>query len=555
MGRPRDEHLTTEIAREVCQRVQSKGVLSGSIASLGQHYAIGLNAVNCQTGDSLGSEQVEAASREEVLKALGTATTRLRKKLGESLASVQKYGTPVEQATTSSLEALQSYSLGIKAQHEKGDEAAVPFYKRAIELDPNFAMAYARLGVAYWNESQAQLASVNTARAYQLHDRVSERERFYIDSHYFDLVTGEAEKAIQVYELWGQTYSNDFSPHANLNVVYKGLGQQEKALAEAREAIRLEPNSASSYGNLASALRGLNRLDDATKVLNDAAARHIWTDQLSSNRYLIAFVVGNTDEMQRLIAASAGKPGEEDEMSATQADTELYHGRLRKSREWLRRAVEAARRNGDLETAATYEVEAALEEVEIGNAEQARRDVEDGLKLASNRDTQIESALALARIGDVARAQGMADSLRKRFPTDTLVNNLWLPTIEASIELARGNQTRALDLLQTAAPYELSSSLWGGLLYPAYVRGQAYLMAHDGTAAAAEFQKIADNRGAVANRTMGVLAHVGLAKAYALSGNKEKAVGAYQDFLALWRDADSDVPILEQAKAEYAKLQ
>jgi tetratricopeptide (TPR) repeat protein len=355
--------------------------------------------------------------------------------------------------------------------------------------------------------------------------------------------------------LWGQTYSNDFSPHANLNVVYKALGQQENALAEAREALRLEPNSASSYGNLASALRGLNRLDEATKVLDDAAARHIWTDQLSSNRYSLAFLLDDTKEMQRLVSASIGKPGEEDQMFATQADTEVYHGRLAKSHDWLRRAVEAARSNGDMETAATYEVEAGLEEVEVGNAEQARLDVQAGLKLASNRDLQIESALAAARIGDSARAQAMADNLRKRFPTDTLVNNLWLPTIEASIELARGNQARALDLLQTTAPYELSTGLWGGLLYPAYVRGQAYLMAHDGTAAATEFQKIVDHRGAVANRIVGALAHVGLARAFALSGNKEKALAAYQDFLTLWRGADPDIPILKEAMAEYAKLQ
>ena len=555
MGRRRDEHLTTESAREVCQRVQGNAVLSGSIASLGQHYAIGLNTMNCQTGDSLGSEQAEAATREDVLKALGAATTRLRKKLGESLVSVQKYSTPIEQATTSSLEALRSYSLGIKAQHERGDEAAVPFYGRAIELDPNFAMAYARLGVVYWNESQTQLASVNTTRAYQLHDRVSERERFYIDAHYFDLVTGQAEKAIQVYELWGQTYPNDFSPHANLNVVYKDLGQQEKALAEAREALRLEPNSASSYGNLASALKSLNQLDEARKVLDDAAARHIWTDQLSLNRYFLAFLEDDAGEMQRLVSASLGKPGEEDEMSATQAATEVYYGRLTKSREWLRRAVEASRRNGDMETAATYEVEAGLEEVEVGNVEQARRNVEAGFKLATNRDTQIESAIVWARIRDSTRAQAIADDLLKRFPTDTLVNNLWLPTIEASIELNRGNQTRALDLLQTSAPYELSSGVWGGVLYPAYLRGQAYLMAHDGPAAANEFQKIVDHRGAVVNRVFGVLAHVALARAHMLSGNKEKAMAEYQQFFALWKDADPDVPILKQSKAEYAKLQ
>jgi eukaryotic-like serine/threonine-protein kinase len=299
----------------------------------------------------------------------------------------------------------------------------------------------------------------------------------------------------------------------------------------------------------------MNRLDEAKKVLEDAAARHIWTDQLSSNRYLVAFLEDDTSEMQRLVSASVGKPGEEDEISASQADTEVYHGRLTKSREWLRRAVEAAKRNGDMETAATYAVEGALEEAEVGNVDQARRNVEAGLRLATNRDVQIESAIALARIGDSARAQALADDLRKRFPTDTLVNNLWLPTIEAGIELNRGNRSRGLDLLQTTTRYELSSSLWGCLLYPAYLRGQAYLMAHDGTAAAAEFQKIVDHRGAVVNRSIGALAHLALARAYSLSRDKEKAAAAFQDFLTVWKDADPDVPIMRQAKAEYAKLQ
>jgi len=555
MGRPKDERLTPEVAREVCQRAQSTAVLSGSIVSLGQHYAIGLNAVNCQTGDSLGSEQVEAASREEVLKGLGRATLALRKKLGESLASVEKYGTPIEQATTPSLEALQAFSLGIKAQHEKGDLDAVPFYKRAIELDPNFAIAYARLGVVYWNLNDPAQGAAYSTKAYQLHERVSERERFYIDSHYFDLVTGEAEKAIQVYELWGQSYPNDFSPHANLNVLYKNLGQIEKGLRESGEALRLEPNSANNYGNLSSSLRGLGRYDEAQKVLNDAAARHIATDQLVFSRYLLAFLADNSSGMHQEISAAAGKPGEEDEMYATQADTEAFHGRFSKSRDFLRRAIESAKSEDDDATAASFATDAALVEAEAGNAEWARQNVEDGLKLSANHDTKIEAALVWARLGDAARAQSLVDDLHKTFPTDTILNNIWLPTIEASLELSRHNQVRALEQLQIAAPYELSSSLWGGLLFPIYTRGDAYLMAGDGTAAAAEFQKMIDHRGIVVNRIQGALAHLGLGRAYAMVGNQEKARAAYQDFLSLWKDADPDVPVLRQARAEYAKLQ
>jgi eukaryotic-like serine/threonine-protein kinase len=554
MGRAPDTRLTTEVAREICQRSGSKAVLTGSIASLGQHYAIGLNAVNCQAGDSLGSEEAEANSREEVLKALGAATIKLRKKLGESLASVQKYDTPVEQATTSSLEALRAYSMGIKAHNEKGDRAAIPLFKRAIELDPQFAMAYARLGVAYWNESDVGLAGVNTTRAYQLHDAVSERERFYIDSHYFDLVTGESEKAIQVYELWQQTYPNDFSPVANLTVVYKALGQPEKALYEAREELRLEPSSANSYGNLASTLRGMCRLGEAAKVLDDAAARHLATDQLSLARYELAFLNDDAKEMQRVLAETTGKLGE-DQIFSEQGDTEAFHGRMHASREWTRRAIEAARHNDDLETAAGYYVEGGLQEVEVGNLEQARHNIDSGLKLASNRDNQLESALALARMGDSARVQSMTADLHKRFPSDTIVSSYWLPVIEASLELRRGNHQRALDLLRGTTSYELTTSLWGGMLFSMHVRGQAYLMAHDGAAAAGEFQRLLTQRCAVGNRVQGALAHLGLGRAYALTGDKEKARAAYQDFLALWKDADPDVPVFQQAKAEYAKLQ
>jgi eukaryotic-like serine/threonine-protein kinase len=555
MGHGRDERLTVDLAREVCQRSGSSAVLAGSIASLGRHYAIGLNAVHCQTGDWLGGEQAEAASREDVLKVLGIATVRLRKKLGEELASVQKYDTPVEQATTASLEALQAYSLGIKAHREKGDEAAIPFFKRAIELDPNFAMAYARLGIGYWNQGQSQLASEATKRAYQLRERVSERERFYIDSHYFDVVSGELEKSVQVYSLWQQTYPRDSVPYTNLTVLYKTLGQPEKALKEAREELRLEPNSATSYGNAASTLRGLGQLKEADAILDEAATKHLATDQLSFNRYSLAFLEDNEAEMQQLVSAAVGKPGEEDELFATHGDTDAFYGRMAKARGWQRKAVQSARQDGDLETAATYQVDAAIQEAEAGNIEQARRDVDAGIALGTSRDIQIEAALVMARIGDTTRSRALIDELRKKHPNDILVINYWLPTVQASLELGKGNPTRALDLLQGVSPYELSTDLWGAVTYPIYVRGEAYLMAKDGKAAAAEFQKLIDDRCFIANRMVGALAHLQLGRADAMLGNREKARTAYQDFFALWKDADADTPLLRQAKAEYAKLQ
>ncbi len=415
-------------------------------------------------------------------------------------------------------------------------------------------MAYARLGVVYWNLNDPAQGAVNCTKAYQLHDRVSDRERFYIDSHYFDLVTGETEKAAQVYELWGQSYPNDFSPHANLNVLYKALGQMDKALTESREALRLEPNSANNYGNLASSLRGLGRFDEARQVLNDAAARHISTDQLLFSRYVLDFLADDRQGMQQEIAAAAGKSGEDEEMYATQADTEAYHGRFTKFRDFLHRALESAKTEDDAASAGGYSMDAALTEAVAGNSDRASADLEAGLKLATNHDTQIEAALVWGTLGESARTLAILDELHKTYPSDTIVNNLWIPTIAASMELSRHNQARALEQLQIAAPYELSTSLWGGLLFPTYVRGEAYLMAGDGSAAAGEFQKMIDNRGISANRIQGALAHLGLGRAYAMAGKKDQARAAYQDFLNLWKDADPDVPVLKQAKAEYEKL-
>ncbi len=556
MGHPKDERLTPDLAREVCQRTGSKGMLMGTISSLGSHYAIGLNAVNCRTGDLLGSEQVEADSREHVLGSVGKAVTRMRKKLGESLSSVQEYDTPVEQATTSSLEALQAYSLALSTWSNKGEEAAIPFFKRAVELDPNFAMAYARLGTVYFNISQAGLASENTKKAYDLRDRVSEREHLYIESHYYSYVTGEMDKSVQVFEVWTHTYPRDVVPHANLGALYYYLGSYEKAAAELREALLLEPNNATCYLSLAGACLALNRPDQVKEVLDQAQARKLESAFLSTNRYFLAFLRDDADEMQRLVTTAAGKPGFEDVLLEQQSDTEAYHGRFAKARASTQLAIGSARHSGDQEIAAFYQVEAAVREAAVGNNEEARKDVAEALALVSTRDVETLGALALAQAGDSAHASAMADDLRKRFPTDTLLNDYWLPTIRATLAIKKGDAADALELQQAAATYELGSPqpFQLGTLYPIYVRGQAYLAAGQGDAAAGEFQKIIDHRGVVLNFPLGALARLGLARARAASGDVAGAKTAYQDFFVVWKDADPDISILKEAQLEYARL-
>jgi eukaryotic-like serine/threonine-protein kinase len=556
MGRPKDDRLTPGLARDVCQRTGSKAMLVGSISSLGSHYAFGLNAVNCRTGDSLGSAQVEADNREHVLASVDKAAIRMREKLGESLASVQKYDTPVEQATTPSLEALQAYSLALNTWSTKGEGSAIPFLKRALELDPNFAMAYARLGTAYFNLSQAGLASENTKKAYELRDRVSERESLYIESHYYPYVTGEMDRAVQVFEVWKTIYPRDVVPHANLGALYIYLGNFDKAESELRQALLLDPNNATCYLNLAGAYLALNRPDQVQQVLDEALSRKLESAFLLSNRYFLAFLRDDADEMGKLVSSAAGKPGTEDVLLGQQSDTEAYHGRLLKARALTRRAIDSSRHNGDQETAAFYQVEAALREAAVGNDKEAREDVANALALASTRDVKTLGALALAQTGESAHAQTMADELSQAFPSDTLLKDYWLPAIRAAIATKQGNPTNAVELLQLATPYQLGSPqpFQLGTLYPVYMRGQAYLGARQGGDAAGEFQKILDHRGVVLNFPLGALARLGLARANALNGDPAKAKSAYQDFFVVWKDADPDIPILKEARAEYAKL-
>jgi DNA-binding winged helix-turn-helix (wHTH) protein/Tfp pilus assembly protein PilF len=556
MGRAVGDRLTPELAREVCVRTGSKAMLAGSIAGLGNQYVIGLKAVNCDTGDVLAEAQEQARDKESVLRALDAAAVTMRSRLGESHGSVQAHVTPLMEATTPSLEALKAYSLGGKTQATQGDTAALPFFKRAIELDPNFALAYSSLTSVYGNLNELELAAQYARKAYALRERVSERERFSIEINYYMVATGELEKGAQACEQWQRTYPRDYEPYANLGYIFASLGNHEKALEEVRESVRLEPNDEISYNNLSSAYANLNQLNEAEEVGNQAKARQLESEGLLLNGYELAFLKNDTAQMTRVAAAAMGKAGAEDLLLATQADTEAWHGKLKNARELTQGAIESAERTDAKETAASYQAAAALREVESGNWKQARSDVDAAMKLAPNRNVRIFRALVLARVGDRAAAEKVTADLDKTFPLDTLVQRYWLPSIRAAVALQTKDPHRALELLKMASAIEFSQPTQVGVvLCPAYLRGDAYLLLHNGNAAAAEFQKFLDHRGLVGNFPWGALARLGLARAYALQDDTARARTAYQDFLTLWKDADPDTPILKQAKAEYANLQ
>ncbi len=557
MGRPPGERLTPEVAREVCLRSRAKAMLTGSIARLGSEYVIGLKAVNCATGEVLAETQAQAAGKETVLKALDAAAVSLRGKLGESLSSVQKYDTPAEEATTPSLEALQAYSLGRKTEFAKGEADALPFYKRAVELDPNFAIAYVGIAISYSNLNEAGRAAENARKAYDLREKVGEWERLTIESTYYAIATGELEKAAQVFESFKQTYPKDYLPYANLGFTEGLLGNWEQALEDAREAMRLEPNDETNYGDLASAYAVFNRLDEAETVYRQAEERNLEGVRLLAGRYQLAFLKGDAAKMAQLASSAMGRPGAEDALLSAEADTEGWYGKLKNAHELTRRAMDSAMRDDARESAAAYQAAAALREVEVGNLERARADANAALNLASNRDVKVLAALALARAGDTAAAEKQAAELDKAFPVDTQVQKYWLPTIRAAVALERKDPNRAIEILQETGAIELAqpTAALTVFLCPVYLRGEAYLMLHDGNRAAGELQKFIDHRGLVVNFPWGALARLGLARAYAMQGDAAKAKTAYQDFLTLWKDADPDIPIYKQAKAEYAKLQ
>ena len=559
MGHSPDAPLPPVVARDLCQRTGSAAVFEGSIAPLGSQYVLGLNAVNCRTGDLLAQEQVQAAHKEDVLRALDQASAKLREKVGESLGTIEKYDTPLEHATTASLDALKAFSQGRKIALSGDYAAAIPYYKRAIELDSKFATAYLGLGIAYANLFESGAANENIAKAFELRERASERERLHIKAEYYTFVTGDIEKARMTYKRWAQAYPQDYTSYGNLGFIGPDTGDYDQAIKDTQKALRLAPDASNPYGNLVGYYVAANRLDEAKSLYKEAVTRKIENPVLHANRYGLAFLEGDKAEMERQVAWAAGKAGAEDNLLSNASDTEAYYGRNRRALELSRRAVDSAKRNDQKESAALWQTEAALREAELGNSALAREQVKAALALASNHDSQILGALALARAGDSAQAARMADDLAKQYPEDTLVENYWLPSIRATIELGKNNAGKAIEILQAAVPYELGiptpTSTVGGMLYPIYVRGQTYLKLRQGKEAAAEFQKILDHRTVVVNFITGALAHLQLGRAYAMAGDNSKARAAYQDFFGLWKDADSDIPILKQAKADYAKLQ
>ncbi|MGA9072523.1 MAG: protein kinase [Candidatus Sulfotelmatobacter sp.] len=555
MGRASSERVAGEVATELCLRTGSQAVVSGSIANLGSQYVVTLDAVACNNGDSLAKERAEAASKEGVLKALDTSAATLRARLGESLASVQKFDVPME-ATTPSLDALKAYSMAIATGRTKGDSEAIPFMKRAIELDPNFAMAYVGLGIEYANLGQPGVAADYGRKAYTLRDRVSDREKFRISAFYFQYVTGEMDKAIESYELWAKSYPLEMVPHGNLGSLYASVGQYDKAIAETETAQRLEP-TITDYANLASNYISVNRMKDARLTLEEAQRNHFDGLFIRGDLYSLAFLDGDNAEMERQVAWAAGRPGEEDQMLNTHADTQAYYGHMAKARDLARQAADSAVRADAKETAAQWLAIQAVREVEVGNASAARQAVARALALAPARDVKVLSALALARAGEYSQSKNIMAALKKSEPSNTFLKVYWFPVLEASMAIAQHAPDRAVIALEPALPYELGSPPPEaiGTLHPAYLRGLAYLDEKNGTAAASEFQKFLDHPGVVQNFLLGSLAHLQLGRAYAISGDQTKAKIAYNDFLTLWKDADPDIPVLKAAKEEYAKIQ
>jgi eukaryotic-like serine/threonine-protein kinase len=554
MGKPANEKLTPELARDVCQRLGSKAYLKGTISNLGSQYVIGLSAINCQTGESLTQEQVTADSKEHVLSALGQACGKLRERLGESLKMVNNFSTPIDQATTPSLEALQAYSMGRNTLLVHGDSAgAVPLFQQAIKLDPNLAIAYASLGTVYHNMGEKELASQNTRRAYELRAKVSEREKYYIESHYFDFVTGDLEKSRQVYETWTQMYPREQIPPLNLGVLYQNLGQYEKALAQFKQALKLNPNDVLSYGNLVSVLVNLNRLKEAKGASDEALAKKLDSTDLRTAMYLMAFLQGDDEGMQKSVAWATERPDDLSLMLYYLADTAAYSGQLGKARELSHQCIAAAQIAGRKERAAGCEGAEALREALFGNGAEAKKFAAAALAHSSARDVQFVVGLSFALVGEKEKAAEVADLLKSRYPEDTVAKFNYLPTIYAAIALDDNDSARAIEFLKAASPDELGlagGTSYSTYMYPVYVRGLAYLEAKQGDAAAAEFQKILIWPGVVANEPIGALAHLQLARARKLNGQTAEAKAAYDNFRGLWKNADSGFPLWSAVQAE-----
>jgi DNA-binding winged helix-turn-helix (wHTH) protein/tetratricopeptide (TPR) repeat protein len=564
MTRPAGTQLTTEVARELCQRAGSKAYLVGSIGTLGSKYVLGLKAVNCQNGDTLASEQSTAAGKENTLDALDEAASRLRRELGESLASVRKFDVPAR-ATTPLLEALKVYSEGLKAFSEKGPSASLPYFQRALDLDPNFAVDFRALGLDYSGLGEVDRAREYFSKAFQLRDHASEWERLAITADYYLNVTGELDKATDTYQHWIESYPRDDGPYSTLGIVYALQGNYEKASEITSRALRLAP-SFGSYGNLAIYAIALQHFDQGQRIINEAQTAKIDGSEFRSALYALAFLGADSAAMTEQQNWFAGKR-EENVGLALASDTEAYQGRLEKARELTTRAVESALRADSKESGAIWLANAALRQAAFGNAAAARKAAVKALKLApASQGTEVEAALAFAMADDAPRAESLAQDLRTRFPSDTQMQSLWLPAIQTQLALGRKNPAYILNAPQSVSPVEFGVILFvtnPSCLYSTYIRGEAYLEAGQGTLAAAEFQKILDHSGIVWNCWTGALAHLGVARANALqaktsqggdSAARVRALTAYKDFLTLWKDADPDVPVYKAARAEYASL-
>ncbi len=548
MNRSPDERVTKEIGREICERQGLKALITGSIASLGSHYVLTLEADNSQSGEVLASEQAEAESKEQVLKVLSQAATKLREKLGESLNSLQRFDAPLE-VTTSSLEALKAYSLASEQSNRGKWVEAMEHYKHALELDPNFASAYSGLAVSYANTGQPKLAAESAAKAYPLRDRVSEVEQFRIASFYYFYVTGELDKYIEVLELYKQTYPRDERPYINLSVAYDRIGQWEKSAEEAGEAIRINPNTVAPHGNLARALMRLNRYDESVAVL-DRALKQLKLDSepLHTWVYHNAFIRGDAVTMKHEVEQLSGKQNEYIAID-WQTNSASFAGQWRVAQDFSHRSIDLAAHNNAKEVAAQYAAEEALRVAVFGQCALSKSAAAQALSFERNQVSLTRSSLALALCGEVGQAKSLMDELAKQYPQFTIVNGIWLPPIRAALELDRANAQQALSELQAASRYEAAGEYW-----PQYVRGNADLKLGKAAEAAVEFQKILGSRGQAPLSVLYPLAQLGLARAATLQGDAAKARKAYQDFFALWKDADGDIPVLIEAKKEYEKL-
>jgi DNA-binding winged helix-turn-helix (wHTH) protein/tetratricopeptide (TPR) repeat protein len=556
MGHSADQTITGRTAIELCQRAGGKVTIQGTISNIGTAYFVGLTAIRCDNGEAIAHEQIEATRKEDVIDALGKVTAQLRGRLGESLPSLQKYDTPLQQATTPSLEALRAYGQAYLTRGRLGDSAAIPFFERAIELDPNFALPYGELATIHENRGEVDLGRLNATKAYALREQVTEFERLSIESWYYVYVTGDLDKAVAALETKLRIYPDTAASTNDLGTVYGNLGLFEKEIDLDRNALRLDPLEGTTYGNLAVSLMALGRVEEAGTVLADAGSKGLQSDFLLQVNYWRAFLREDTEEMRHILSLSAAVSGAESLLLSEQANTEAFYGHFDRSRQLSLKAAAIMQGERQPEGAGLCLAQAAVREVEIGDWVRARKFIVRALNLTHNKNVVTLAALVMARIGDSAKARSLVEKLDKEHPADSFVQKYWLPIIRAELELQRGNGTNAVndlsnvERLDGAAPPEFSIST----LYPAYVRGQAYLSAGDGLRAGGEFQKLLDHPGMVLNFQLGALARLGLARAFRLAGNKEAARNAYDAFLALWKEGDPDLPILRQAQTEAAQI-